>query len=848
MSVALVEPHQDRAAAPVSEAPADTGRLKLLILNGDLPVFPGWGGHEYLHTTRLARLARRVGLVSMAHTREQSEKTRGLADAGVELYLWENPHLPAGHELVTARPRLMRRVGEAFYNFARNWPPRPQDTLVQDLQFRNMSAPLLRAVNDERWQVLIVVQSKCARWLDYVPPFPVSVLVLHDVRALVYERQARTATSLWNRLMWQREARRYRRFEREYCRKFDLVITVSSADEEWVRRHYQPARSLTVPIPVDSEYFAPMPGIPERKARIVFTGMMAHPPNVDAACFFAEEVLPRIQQRIPQAEFWIVGREPSPRVRALAGLPGVVVTGFVTDMRPFVAQATVVVVPLRFGSGMRQKILEAWAMGKCVISTRVGAEGLDYEDGVNLLLADGADSLAERVVQSIEEPARRDRIRTQGRTLVATRHHPERLARAYYEAIASTLDARRARQAPMRVAIDLRWMRPGLAGGIENLSRSFLDHLLQLDGFNRYTVLLPSESRYDFDLRQHPNVRPLVADGPGRHLRALLWRGARLLHARFHSGYWRTPDVAALDVARRVDADLALSIPGYIHPEVWPLTNVLVAPDIQHEYFPEFFSAGELEERRRLYTRSARHAAHICAISEFTRQTLIERLDIPAERITTTHLAADPMFHPGSPVRRASRAVLDKYGLKAGGYLLFPGNTWRHKNHVGALRALDVLRETYGLDPLLVCTGGQREASADVFAAMHSLRLEGRVRFLGYCPSADMPGLYEGAAALVFPSLFEGFGIPLLEAMWCDCPVVCSDTTSLPEIAGDAALLIDPTSPEALAHALSRVLTDVKLRRSLVERGRRRVTRFSWAKFTAEIIRVLLQVDEQRYE
>src|SRR5206468_11460250 len=200
---------------------------------------------------------------------------------------------------------------------------------------------------------------------------------MHDVRALVYERQAAAATSLRERWTRRRESRRYRRFEREYCRRYDLVVTVSSADEAWVREHYRPRRVVTIRIPVDSGYFRPMPGIREQPARILFTGMMAHPPNVDAACFFARAVLPRVQGGIPGAEFWIVGRDPSPAVRALSALPGVVVTGFVSDMRPYIAQATVVVVPLRFGSGMRQKILEAWAMEKCVISTRVGAEGLE---------------------------------------------------------------------------------------------------------------------------------------------------------------------------------------------------------------------------------------------------------------------------------------------------------------------------------------------------------------------------------------------------------------------------------------------------------------------------------------
>jgi len=155
---------------------------------------------------------------------------------------------------------------------------------------------------------------------------------------------------------------------------------------------------------------------------------------------------------------------------------------------------------------------------------------------------------------------------------------------------------------------------------------------------------------------------------------------------------------------------------------------------------------------------------------------------------------------------------------------------------------LSVLQEAYGLEPLLVCTGSPKAAHGELLARIRDLRLDGQVRFLGYCPTQDMPGLYEGAAALVFPSLFEGFGIPLLEAMWCDCPIVCSNATSLPEIAGDAALLVDAGSPDALAHAIHRVLTDDELRHALIERGRRQVTRFSWARFTLAIVRALCEV------
>jgi glycosyltransferase involved in cell wall biosynthesis len=819
--------------------------LRLLILNGDLPIFPGQAGHEFLHTTRLAHAAERVGLVSLLHTQEQDESKGKLTEARVGLYLWRSPHIRraplAGHR---EGPGWLRRVGEALYNAGRNWRRRPSDTLIQDLQFRNIAGPLLEALSHERWQALVVVQSNCARWLDYVPRFPVSVLVMHDVRALVYERQIAAARSARERWACRREARRYRRFERTYCRRFDLVITVSPADEAFVRRHYKPRRVVTVTIPVDRGYFAPMRAIRERPARIMFTGMMAHPPNVDAARFFAREVLPQVQTRVPEAEFWIVGRDPAPSVRELVTCPGVVVTGFVPDMRPYLAQAGVVVVPLRFGSGMRNKILEAWAMEKCVVSTAVGAEGLDHQDGQNILLADDAQGLADRVVDAIRDPELRDRVRAQGRALVSSSHDPDTLARRYGDAISEALGDTVDRDRPLSVVIDLRWMRPGVAGGIENLSRSFLEQLLRLDWWNHYTVLVPAEAQYDFDARGHSNVTFLPADGLRVAARTAAVSVMRLLHRRLGLQYWRTPEVETLRSARAVGAEVALSVPGYIHPDLTPLANVLIMPDIQHEYCPEFFSPRELEERRRLYTQSAQRAAHICAISEFTRQTLIERLGISPDRVTTTHLAADPIFHTGSPARENPQRVLAQYRLKPRGYLLFPGHTWPHKNHATAIEALRVLREAYGLEPLLVCTGGAKGAQGDLSAKIQQARLEGRVRFLGYCPSTDMPALYENAAALVFPSLFEGFGIPLLEAMWCDCPIVCSGVTSLPEIAGDAAVLVDPRSPEELAHAVRRVLTDEAERRRLIERGRQRVKQFSWTKFTLEIVSVLRRVRE----
>ena len=150
---------------------------------------------------------------------------------------------------------------------------------------------------------------------------------------------------------------------------------------------------------------------------------------------------------------------------------------------------------------------------------------------------------------------------------------------------------------------------------------------------------------------------------------------------------------------------------GLIHPDVALLTNVLIVSDISHECCPDAFSRGDLEERHGACTRHRpRRASHVCATSEFTRQTLIERLGIPPERITTTHLAADPAFHPGSPARRDGRRVLQKHGLRQGEYLLFSG-AQPYRNHEAGFQALCVLREAYGLAPVLAYSGHVRAQS-----------------------------------------------------------------------------------------------------------------------------------------
>lgn len=818
-------------------------RLRLLILNPHLPVFPGGGGVEWLTTRELARLSEHVGLVSIAESAEDRARAAALGQEGVELYVPEPAAAPSGPPPRRA-PGPVRAAWRGLVGVSQRLKARgrPLDTVNLDGVFRDMADGIRDALCERSWHVVSVVESSAAHFIDHLPPATVSVLVMHDVRARLYARAADAADSPARRRALSREARAYEAFERAYCRRYDLVVTVSEEDAAWVREHYGPARLLRLPLPVDAAYFAPGDAAAEVPGRIVFTGLMNHPPNADAALFFAREVLPEVRRQEPGATFEIVGRRPTPDVLALADLAGVTVTGEVPDVRPFLAAASVVVAPLRFGSGARQKILEAWAMDKAVVATSVGAEGLGGRAGEHLLVADGAGPIADGVVRLLRDPGVRDRLRGAGRRLVVETHDPAAVGAAYHACLRDLVAERARADDPLRVVLDVRWMVPGRAGGLEAVARELLARLLERDGRNRYVVLVPARSRFDFDLRARPNVRVVTTDSLGAYLRSAGRAARRTAHRAVRLDAYDSPAVAALELLHELDADVAYSLTGHIAADLRPLRHVLLVTDIQHEFHPEFFAPGLLAERRALFGDGLRRADHVCAISEFTKRTLLERAGVPAGKVSVTPLAAAARFHPGPDREDARRRAA--LGLEAG-YLFFPAHTWPHKNHRAAIEALRLLRDRHGLAPRLVCSGNPREAQAALEAQIAHAGLGRQVRFVGYVPPEDMPALYRGAAALVFPSLFEGFGMPVLEAMACGCPVVSSNRTSLPEVAGDAALLVDPEDAEALADAVRRVLMDAALREDLRVRGLLQAARFSWDRHVRDVAAAFARVRQE---
>jgi glycosyltransferase involved in cell wall biosynthesis len=277
-----------------------------------------------------------------------------------------------------------------------------------------------------------------------------------------------------------------------------------------------------------------------------------------------------------------------------------------------------------------------------------------------------------------------------------------------------------------------------------------------------------------------------------------------------------------------------------LEPRPCPIPAVITVHDIQHEYYPEFFHPDELRHRRQFYPESCVAADHIIAVSESTRRTVLEKYAVEPDAVSTIWEAAGSDFD-----WRGAGALMPivrhKYGLPAR-YVLYPANTWHHKNHQRLIEALARYRDLYGETPTLVLTGVGKEGQARLEAAVVKYGLGGLVRTLGYVARDELPTLYAGAGCLVLPSLFEGFGIPLVEAMLAGCPIAAANVTSIPEIVGDAGVLFDPLDPADICRALGAILRDPGRAAELRRRGRARAELFSASRTAALTVELFERV------
>jgi glycosyltransferase involved in cell wall biosynthesis len=261
-----------------------------------------------------------------------------------------------------------------------------------------------------------------------------------------------------------------------------------------------------------------------------------------------------------------------------------------------------------------------------------------------------------------------------------------------------------------------------------------------------------------------------------------------------------------------------------LYPRPVPRPTVMTLVDIQEVFYPEFFTPADRYTRELHFPGSTRMADRVITISEFSRRTIVEHHRLPPERVAVVYLCADERYARSAEVARPPAAPLPER------FVFYPANLWKHKNHDVLLRALRLLREERGRRVDLVLTGSGQDNGYPLAAMAEAHGLRGQVHALGYLEVEELAYLYRRADMLVFPSLFEGFGIPLVEAMAAGCPVVAARATSIPEVTGDAAELFDPASPAALAAAIERVLVAEAWRETLRVRGLRRAREFSAAR------------------
>ena len=243
------------------------------------------------------------------------------------------------------------------------------------------------------------------------------VLSQQNVDSEIWRRLCSETANPFYKFVYWTQQRAFQRYERVLSPKFDVVTCTSDIDALVFQQHCAEDAIAIIPNGVDVTHFQP-DFTTESPAHLIYIGSMDWYPNEDAVAFFANEILPSIQSEVSDVRFSIVGGNPSARVQKLAERDSVIVTGRVPEIKPYFAEATVFVVPLRIGSGTRLKILEALAMGKAIVSTSVGAEGLDLKDGEEIFIADEPKPFAEAVTRLLTDPALRRRIGENGRARV----------------------------------------------------------------------------------------------------------------------------------------------------------------------------------------------------------------------------------------------------------------------------------------------------------------------------------------------------------------------------------------------------------------------------------------------
>jgi glycosyltransferase involved in cell wall biosynthesis len=371
----------------------------------------------------------------------------------------------------------------------------------------------------------------------------------------------------------------------------------------------------------------------------------------------------------------------------------------------------------------------------------------------------------------------------------------------------------------MRIGVDTRLMHYQPAG-ISRYTWHLLQALAELDNVDEFVVF--QHRKHRTPLIQQANFRRATLFAPVHHRLEQAMLTAELMRFRF-------------DLLHSTD---------FIPPLYSPIKSVITVHDLAFLHYPHFLTTESAAYYGQI-DKAIVKATHIIVPSEYTRQDLIAQLGSPADKVTVIHEAANPIFKP-LPFAETLHAVRNRYHLPER-FVLSVGTIEPRKNINGLLQAFAHLRDKYAPgDVMLAIAGSKGWLYEETLELVKTLNLETQVRFLGRVPDEDLHQLYVAARCHVHPAHYEGFGLPPLEAMACGTPTIVSNISSLPEVVGDAALLVNPLDFEEIAVAMHRLLTDDDLHAELSKKGLQRACVFSWERAAHRTLDVYRKVAEPR--
>ena len=355
-----------------------------------------------------------------------------------------------------------------------------------------------------------------------------------------------------------------------------------------------------------------------------------------------------------------------------------------------------------------------------------------------------------------------------------------------------------------KVGINLLWMVPGVVGGSETYLARLLSGLAERPSGFDYTL---------FALPQFKEAHPELAQTFKTAIAPVRGRMKSFRVAGESTWLLTQCKIRSIDLVHHA---------GGIVPLVRTNRPVLTIHDLQYLDYPNYFKRAKLTYLKTMVPRSAEAARLIMTPSQFTRRQVIERLNIDPSIVTVVPHGISPREG-----REPAREVRDRYELE-NDFFLYPAITYPHKNHLVLIRAFAKLLEVRP-ETMLVLTGAKGSMEVQIFKEVKGLGIEKNVKRLGYVPARDLDALYHEAVALAFPSRFEGFGAPVLEAMSRSCPVIVANATALPEVVSDAGVVVSPDNTDEWCQAMRNVIEDADLRSRLAATGLQRSKDFTWA-------------------